>query len=120
MGSTVALAKRHAERAGIGDKVKFKVADVKDLTSEHKVGTIVTNPPYGERVYDIKHAEGCYKDLGQALKQMPNWSAFIITSCKSFERHFGKKADRERKLYNSNKECRYYYYYGKKEKPNND
>ncbi len=110
----IKLARRHAERAGLEKYINFEVKDVKYFSSDLKNGTIVTNPPYGERVYDIKEAEACYKSLGGAVKRLDGWSTFVITSAKSFEKHFGKKADRERKLYNSNKECKFFYYYGKK------
>ncbi len=114
----VKLAKRHAERAGVGDKIRFEVQSVKNFKSDLSNGTIVTNPPYGERVYDIKEAETCYKWFGEAYKRLDGWSAFVITPTKSFEKCFGKKCDRERKLYNSNKECKYYYYYGKRRTDN--
>ncbi len=107
----VKLAKRHAERAGVADKIRFDVKDVKHFTTDLTGGTIVTNPPYGERVYDIKEAEECYKSLGKVYKSLTDWSCFVITSAKNFERHFGKKCDRDRKLYNSNRECRFYFYY---------
>ncbi|MBQ3492684.1 MAG: class I SAM-dependent RNA methyltransferase [Clostridia bacterium] len=107
----IKLAKRHAERAGVADKIKFSVSDVKNFKCDLSGGTIVSNPPYGERVYDKKEAEECYKSLGNVYRQLDNWSCFVITSAQNFERHFGKKCDRERKLYNSNKECRFYYYY---------
>ena len=74
-------------------------------------GTIITNPPYGERVYDKKEATECNVSLGKLYKSLDNWSAFVITSANNFQKEFGKKADRERKLYNSNRECKYYYYY---------
>ena len=61
----------------------------------------MTNPPYGERVYDMREAEQCYKSLRKAVEGLEGWSTFVITSAKSFEKYFGKKADRERKLYNS-------------------
>jgi putative N6-adenine-specific DNA methylase len=112
----VKLARRHAERAGVADKIEFSVRDVKNFTTDLKNGTIVTNPPYGERVYDKDEAEACYKSLGKVVKELDGWSAFVITSAKNFEKCFGKKADRNRKLFNSNRECKYYYYYGKKEK----
>ncbi len=115
-GKAIKLARRHAERAGLDKYIRFEVKDVKYFSSELKNGTIVTNPPYGERVYDIKEAEACYKSLGNALSKLDGWSTFVITSAKNFEKHFGKKADRERKLYNSNKECRFFYYYGKKDR----
>lgn len=110
----IKLAKRHAERAGIADKVRFEVCDVGKLKLTSPVGTIVSNPPYGERVYDKEEAEECYKNLGKLIKQNPSWSTFIITAAKNFPKHFGKKPDREKKIFNSNKECRYYYYYGQK------
>ncbi len=110
----VKLARRHAERAGLEKYIKFDVKDVSQFSSPLSCGTIVTNPPYGERVYDIRQAEACYKSLGNAVRKLDGWSTFVITSAKSFEKYFGKKADRERKLYNSNKECKFFYYYGKK------
>ncbi len=110
----VKLAKRHAERAGVEKAIKFEVKDVKYFTNDLPYGTIVTNPPYGERVYDRREAEECYKSLRQAYDKLHGWSAFVITSANNFEKVFAKKADRERKLYNSNKECRFFYYYANK------
>ena len=110
----IKLAKRHAQRAGVADKITFSVMDVKNFHTDLRGGTIVTNPPYGERVYDRDEAIECYKKLGKVVNSLDAWSAFIITSEKSFEKHFGKKADRERKLYNSNRECKFYYYYNDK------
>ncbi len=115
----VELSKAHAKNAGVFDKVKFYTKSVANFSTEFSCGTIVTNPPYGERVYDKKEAEECYKILGNKLKEKPCFSSFIITSANNFERCFGKKADRIKKLYNSEKECKYYFYYGKKEQ-NND
>ncbi len=116
----IALAKRHAQRAGVEGYIKFAVQDVKNLKSNYDFGTIVTNPPYGERVYDKIEAEECYKKLGAFKKANEGWSVFAITSAKNFEKHFGKKAERERKMYNSNKECKYYFYYGKKGRLSDD
>lgn len=114
----IALSKRHLDRAGLSGKVDFKTLDVKDIKTQFRGGTIVTNPPYGERVYDKREAEECYRNFGKAFKDFENWSAFIITPHKGFEKNFGKRADRIRKLYNSNVECNYYFYYGKKEQTN--
>ena len=116
----VKLAERHAQKAGVLDKIKFSVCDVKNVQNNLSNGTIITNPPYGERVYDRDEASVCNKELGNLFRRLDNWSAFIITSAKNFEKEFKKKADRERKLYNSNKECRYYYYYKNKGGMNND
>lgn len=113
-GKAIKLAKRHIERANLQGVMDVKTCDVKNFSSILSNGTIVTNPPYGERVYDKKEAEECYKALGEAYRRLDNWSLFAITSDKNFERFFGKKSDRDRKLYNSNKECKFYYYYKNK------
>ncbi len=112
----VRLAKRHALKAGVADYITFSVSDVKNVRSELANGTIVTNPPYGERVYDKEEAKACYKSLRKLTDSLCNWSAFIITSEKGFEKQYGKRADRVRKLYNSNKECGFYYYYAQNKK----
>ena len=109
----IKIAKHHALNAKIGEKVKFFTSDIKDFSPKTDVGTIVCNPPYGKRVYDKKEAEECYKNLGDRLKNYPGWSAFVITEANNFEKCFGRRADRNKKFYNSNIECRYYFYYGK-------
>lgn len=114
----IELSKRHLDRAGLSGRVKFSVCDAKNIKPVLKDAVIVTNPPYGVRVYDKKEAEECYKSLGSFVRQSQGCSAFVITPHKGFEKNFGKKADRIRKLYNSNVECNYYFYYGKKEQKN--
>ena len=109
------LTLRHVERAGLKGIVKAEVMPVKRFVPWAEYGTVVTNPPYGERVYDKDDAERCYRELGAAMKESGKWSVFVITSHKGFEKFFGRKCDRERKLYNSEKECKYYFYYGKKD-----
>ncbi len=109
----IALSRRHAERAGLKDKVKFEVAPVSDLVLDGKYGTVITNPPYGERLLDKKEVSLLYKTLGKAYKNADNWSLFLITSADNFEKDFGMRADKNRKLYNSNKECRFYEYFRK-------
>ena len=111
----ISLAKHHAERAGLKNKINFTVSDVKNFSCDLPNGTIVTNPPYGERVYDKREAEECYKSLRKVYDSLDNWSMYLITSEKRFEKIFGKRCDRDRKLYNSNKECKLYYYYKDKE-----
>ena len=101
----------HAERAGVKDKIKFSVADVKDFKSELKNGTIVTNPPYGERLLDVKEARNVIAVFGRNYKKTFDWSAFVISSDAQFERYFGRKADKKRKLYNAKKECNLYQYF---------
>ncbi len=115
----IALSMRHAERSGLEKYIKYEKKDVKDFYLSQSCGTIVSNPPYGERVYDRAQAEECYKSLRKAYDRLNDWSLFVITSAKNFERQFGKRADRERKLFNSNKECKFYYYYKNKNQGEN-
>lgn len=115
----VKLATHHAEKAGVSKYINFSVKDVKDFSTDLKNGTICTNPPYGERVFDYNDAISCYKALGEIYKKYPTVSQFVITPVKAFEKAFSKKADRKTKLFNSDLECYLYYYYGVKEK-NND
>ena len=110
----VKLSLHHIEKAGLKGLINVRKSDVKNFYTDLKNGTIVSNPPYGERVFDKREAEECYKNLGEVFKRLNNWSAYIITSANNFEKCFGKKADRQRKLYNSNKECKLYYYYKNK------
>ena len=74
-------------------------------------GTIVTNPPYGERLLDLQSARKVVATLGRNYKKLFDWSAFVISSDSQFERNFGKQAAKKRKLYNANKECNLYQYF---------
>ena len=109
----VELSKRHAKRAGVDNVINFAVKDVKNVKLTEPQGAIVTNPPYGERVIDKTTARECYSALGKIVPK--SWSAFVITSDQAFERFYGKRADKKRKLFNSEKRCDLYYYYGNKE-----
>ncbi len=111
----IELAELHSRNVGLAGKIQFINKPVKKLELPGEFGTLICNPPYGERVFDRKEAETCYKELGEKTLSKKGWSKYIITCAKNFEKFFGKKADRTRKLYNSQKECNLYYYYGKKE-----
>lgn len=114
----VKLTLNHAERAGVLKNIDVSRRAIKDFKTDFDCGTIVTNPPYGDRVYGRKEADECYKYLGKAVAENKGLSAFVITDAKNFEKMFGKKADRVRKLYNSEKECNFYYYYANKGEKN--
>ncbi len=109
----IKLAQRHAFRAGLSDKISFEVKDVKDFTSKNANGTIVTNPPYGDRLLSKSEVSSLYKTLGKIYRGLDNWSLFLITSADGFEKDFGMRADKNRKLYNSGKECRFYEFFRK-------
>lgn len=106
----IRLALRHAERAGVKDSIHLQVADMRELSSKKQYGVIITNPPYGERLMSDKEVEKLYRDFGSVYSKMESWCAYVITSFRGFEKHFGRRADRIRKLYNSQLECNFYTY----------
>ena len=110
----IALSKKHLKNAGLGERIKFKTCAVKDLKITTANGAIVTNAPYGERVLDKESVKEVYKDLRKIYSGLNNFSLHLLTSHPSFERTFGKSADKNRKLYNANKECKMYSYYNKR------
>ena len=107
---SVKLAAEHAALAGVGDKIHFQKADMRTLSSRYKGGYIVTNPPYGERLLSYEETLELYRDFGKVFRSLNDWNLSIITAFKNFEKAFGRKADKNRKLYNSQLECRLYIY----------
>lgn len=108
------LAMKHAELAGVSEKIHFQKLDFKDAGSRFEYGFIVTNPPYGERLLEKQEAEKIYRDMGQAFKKFATWSVYVITCDPDFEKLYGKKADKKRKLYNGAMKCDYYQFFGPK------
>lgn len=105
-------AQRAATNAGVGGSIRFSCAEVSDVRSHLEYGCVVTNPPYGERLGNSEEVEAVYRVLGQTLQRLPTWSHYVLTSYRGFEHHFGRRADRRRKLYNGRLECQYYQYQG--------
>ncbi len=112
--SQIKLARAHAKKAGVADVILFETKDMREFTSSESYGVIVTNPPYGERIADRNSVIRLYRDYGRVFKSLDNWSAFTITPVSDFERLFGKKADKKRKIYNGKLECTYYSMLGAK------
>lgn len=111
----VRIAKIHAKQAGVN--VPFTQAPMRTLTHTEPHGTLITNPPYGERLEDRRACEKLYAELGRTFAALPDWKALIITAHPYFERSFGKRADKRRKLYNSGLLCQLYqYFYPKAER----
>lgn len=106
------LARYHAEKAGVIKDIHFQKIDVKDIRTKHKYGVIICNPPYGERLGEKKEVAGLYRLIGKKFMEFDTWSYYILTSDMEFEKFFGKKADKKRKLYNGMLKCNYYQYYG--------
>ena len=111
--SQVRLSIKNAKKAGVLDAVIFEVKNVRDFSSTDSYGVIVTNPPYGERLLKRSEIVSLYRDFGKVYKSLDNWSVFTITPVSDYERLFGKKADKKRKIYNGKLECNYYFIYGK-------
>lgn len=109
----VSIAKYHAKRAGVEKHIRFSVADARTFTSEQKCGVLACNPPYGERLSDEKAVQKLMRELGATFRTLPDWNAYILTSLPEFERWFGKRADKKKKLFNANLPCGLYEYHGK-------
>lgn len=108
-GSALDLARQHAKNAGVN--IRFFKQDVANITSDIPGGTIICNPPYGERLLERSEAETLYRAMGRAFMSLNGWKYGILTSHPQFERYFGKSADKRRKLYNSSIICQYYQYF---------
>lgn len=111
--SALKLARIHSAQAGV--KINFVRRDVRQFRSDEPGGVILCNPPYGERLMERKECEALYSDMGKAFFALPNWKYLILTSHPKFERCFGRRADKRRKLYNSSLVCQLYQYFYKKQ-----
>ena len=107
----VDLTLANAKRAGVDNFMRLSVCDISKFAPKTDKGTLVTNPPYGERMLDIKEAERIYRIMGQKFTPKNGWSYGIISPDEEFEKCFGKKADKRRKLYNGMIKCQYYMYF---------
>lgn len=105
------LCKKHAKKAGV--MLQWGVADVRDLPPREGRGIVVCNPPYGERMLDRRAAADLYRQMRRALDRRPGWSRHIITGHPRFEREYGARADKRRKLSNGGMVCTLYQYFAK-------
>ncbi|WP_295148468.1 class I SAM-dependent RNA methyltransferase [uncultured Peptoniphilus sp.] len=109
----IQIARSNAEILGLDEDISFFQKDIRDLDLPDDYGIIITNPPYGERI-GKKDVDELNKELGELARSLKTWSYYIITANENFEKNFGKKADRNRKLYNGRLKTYYYQYYGPK------
>ncbi len=109
---SILVARDNAANFGLEDDIAFFVKDFRDAELNNEYGVLITNPPYGERIGEREEIELLHKDLGKKFEELDTWSSYIITSDESFEKYYGKKADRKRKLYNGKIKVDYYQYYG--------
>ena len=113
-GSIVKCAMENAREAGVEEHIHFQQRDVKQLSSPKKYGFVITNPPYGERLEDKAALPELYREIGKAFDSLDTWSKFIITSYEDAEKYLGRKATKNRKIYNGMIRSYYYQYMGPK------
>lgn len=110
----VKCAMQNAREAGVDEHIHFQQRDMRDLSSPKKYGFIITNPPYGERLEDKADLPKLYKDIGATFDKLDTWSKFIITSYEDAEKYLGRKATKNRKIYNGMIKSYFYQYMGPK------
>ena len=113
-GDVLRAARANAEEAGVDHLIHFQQRPVKDLRHPKKYGFIITNPPYGERLEEKEALPKLYGEFGESFKKLDSWSAYMITSYEDTERYFGRKADKNRKIYNGMIKTYFYQFMGPK------
>ena len=108
---TLETAKENAIRAGVADKIEFARADIRDFAPKSEKGTVITNPPYGERMLSQREVDDLIRSMGRVFPRKHGWSYSIISPSETFEESFGRKADKRRKLYNGMIKCQLYFYF---------
>ena len=112
----IKIATANAERAGVSDVVRVFKYDARQIRKPKDLrGTIVTNPPYGERLMTQTEVEALYRDIGTSFRALSPWQIYVLSSVENFERLYGKRADKVKKLYNGMIPC-YLYQYFKQDK----
>lgn len=115
--ASVELTLENAKKAGVDDCVSAAVRDIRDFSQEGEYGCVICNPPYGERLLDIRLAQELYRVMGRLFHPQRGWSFGVITPEVEFEQLFGRKADKRRKLYNGMIQCQYYQYFRGGDRP---
>lgn len=111
---SIKIARENAELASVEEDIHFQVRDVRDLSSSKKYGYVITNPPYGERLNEEHEVQDLYRDMGIAFDRLDTWSHYVFTAYEYFEKYYGKKSTKNRKLYNGKIKCYFYQYWGPK------
>lgn len=113
-GEIVRAARANAAAAGVDHLIHFQQRPVSQLSHPKKYGFLITNPPYGERIEDKKNLPELYKTIGERFAALDSWSAYIITAYEDTERYFGRKAGKNRKIYNGMMKTYFYQFMGPK------
>ena len=110
----VRIARENAKLAGVEQYIHFQRRGVEALSHPKKYGFIITNPPYGERLEDKNTIASIYRTLGERYRQLDSWSLYVITSYEDAQQMIGRKADKNRKIYNGMLKTYYYQFMGPK------
>ena len=113
-GDIVRAARANAEAAGVGHMIHFQQRPVSALSHPKKYGFLIANPPYGERIEGKENLPGLYRELGERMRALDSWSAYIITAYEDAEKYIGRKADKNRKIYNGMMKTYFYQFMGPK------
>lgn len=113
-GEMVSIARANARLAGVEDLIHFQQRSVEQLSHAKKYGFILTNPPYGERLEEKENLQALYRTLGERYRALDSWSMYVITAYEQAETAIGRKADKNRKLYNGMMKTYFYQYMGPK------
>lgn len=108
------IARENAKRAGVDHLIHFQQRGISELSHPKKYGFIITNPPYGERLEEKEDLPYLYRDIGESFERLETWSKYMITSYEDAEKYIGKKADKNRKIYNGMIKTYFYQYLGPK------
>ncbi len=110
----IKAARENARLAGVDHLIHFQRRPVSELNHPKKYGFVITNPPYGERIEDRESLPGLYREIGQAFARLDSWPEYVITSYEDAEKYIGKKADKNRKIYNGMIKTYFYQFQGPK------
>ena len=112
--AVVHSARENARRAGVEELIHFQQRPVSELHHPKKYGFIITNPPYGERLEEKAELPALYRQIGESFDRLDTWSKYMITSYEDAQHYIGKKADKNRKIYNGMIKTYFYQYLGPK------
>ena len=110
----IRAARENARLAGVDHLIHFQKRAVSELNHPKKYGFIITNPPYGERIEEKENLPGLYRQIGESFERLDSWSEYVITSYEDAEKYIGKKADKNRKIYNGMIKTYFYQFLGPK------
>lgn len=110
----VRISRENAKLAGVEQYIHFQKRSVEQLSHPKKYGFIITNPPYGERLEEKAALPAIYDALGERYRSLDSWSLYMITSYEGAQQHIGRKADKNRKIYNGMMKTYYYQFMGPK------